>query len=513
MTMKRREFLARAAAGSAVLTMPGFLAGCGVQPATSIAEPPPANPFLDWFGVDEPTVARVMAALTVNGADIADLYFQHTRDSQILLEQGVVSEAESRIQQGLGLRVVVGEQTGYAYTEDLALPSMLTTARIAAAIASGTQTVVPRSFAHREAGNLYATTVPWSDVGLEQKLPILQSVEQKARALEPAVERVSVHWADSDERILIATLEGDLITDHRPMTRLTVIVTARRGDEVQSGYAHIAAREELVWYTDERLTSMVEEAVANTMILFETQRAPVGDMPVILASGASGILLHEAIGHGMEADFNRDGTSIYSDMMGQKVAAELVTVVDRADMPGERGALNIDDEGVAPGHTVLVDNGILVSYLHDRLSASQYGVGSTGSGRRQSYRFSPMPRMTCTYMEDGPHEKGEIIEAVDRGILCETYENGRVELGAGDYAFDVKNAWLVERGRVTAPLKDVTISGNGPELLQRITMVADDGRMDSGGWTCGKYGQNVPVSQGIPTVLVSTMTVGSRSTG
>ena len=513
MTIKRREFLGTMVAGSAVLTVPAFLHGCSVQQATAVADPIPENPFMDWFGVDQATVARVMSELTANGADAADLYFQHTRSNSLSLEDGIVSKANSNIQQGVGLRVVIGEQTGSAFTEDLTLPSMLAAARTASAIASGSRVVAPQAFQPKDMGGLYTTTVPWSDVGIEQKLPVLKFIEQKAKALEPAVSKVSVYWSDGDERVMIATLDGKLVTDHRPMTRATVVVTATKADEVQSGFSNIAAREEFGWYTEERLTTMVREAVDRTMILFDARRPPAGEMPAILASGASGILLHEAIGHGMEADFNRKGTSIYSDMIGKKVAEPFVTVVDQASIPRERGALNYDDEGNEAGRTVMVEDGILKSYLHDQISAKQYGLDPTGSGRRQSYQYAPMPRMTCTFMEDGPHTKEEIIEAVDHGIICETYTNGQVQIGAGDYTFYVKNGWLVEGGRVTAPIKDVNIIGNGPESLQRITMVANDARLDTGGWTCGKNGQSVPVSQGIPTVLVSKMTVGGENVG
>jgi TldD protein len=299
--------------------------------------------------------------------------------------------------------------------------------------------------------------------------------------------------------------------DHRPMTRVTAVVTAQKGEEIQSGYSNIAAREDFNWYTEERLTTMATEAVDRTLILFDARRPPAGEMPVILASGASGILLHEAIGHGMEADFNRKGTSIYSDMIGKKVAEPFVTIVDEASIPNERGALNYDDEGEKAGRTVLVEDGIMKSYLHDGISAKQYDVQPTGSGRRESYKFSPMPRMSCTFMEDGPHTRDEIIAAVDHGIIAETFTNGQVQIGPGDYTFYVKNGWLVEGGKITAPIKDVNIIGNGPESLRRITMVANDARLDTGGWTCGKNGQRVPVSQGIPTVLVSKMTVGGEN--
>ena len=513
MEIRRREFLSGMAAGGAILSMPAFLSGCGVNQAASLALPTPENPFLTWFGIDEPTISRVMAALAASGADAADLYFQHQRVNFLNMEDGIVSRANSEITQGVGLRAVVGEQSGYAFTEDLTLPSMLTAARTAAAIANGSSVVAPQAFRAKTEGKLYTIGVPWADIGVDRKLPLLRRVDQQARKADPAIENVFVYWADADERVLIATLDGHLIMDHRPMTRLSTQVTASRNGETQSGFSNIAAREEFSWYTDERIDEMVSEAVERTLILFEARRPPASEMPVILAAGASGILLHEAIGHGMEADFNRNGTSIYSDMIGKKVAESFVTIVDQGTIPRERGALNYDDEGNECGRTVMVDNGILRSYLHDTISAKHYNVTRTGSGRRQSYRFPPMPRMTCTFMEAGPHTKDEIIASVDSGIIAETYTNGQVQIGAGDYTFYVKNGWMVEKGKITAPIKDVNIIGNGPESLKRITMVADDARLDTGGWTCGKNGQQVPVSQGIPTVLVSNMTVGGERVG
>ena len=509
--LDRRTFLGHLAAGGAVLSVPGFLASCGVQQATSMTRPLPSNPALDWFGIDETTCAQVMSELTAKGADIADLYFQHARRNTLALEDGALADATSGVNQGMGLRVVSGGLTGFAFTEDLTLPSMLAAARTASAIATGSPVAAPKAFDPRPEGNLYSTTVPWSEVGVDRKLPILQSVEALARSMDPAVEKVSVYWVDVEERVSVATLDGRLVTDQRPLTRLTVLVTAKKGEQVQTGFSNISARQDIGWYTDERLKATVREAVDRTMILFDARRPRAGEMPVILAAGASGILLHEAVGHGMEADFNISGQSVYADMMGKKVAEPAVTIIDQATIPHERGALNYDDEGVGTGRTVLVEDGILKSYLHDQRTAMQYGTQSTGSGRRQSYKFAPMPRMTCTFMKAGPNTRDEIIAAVDRGIICETYTDGKVQIGAGDYTFNVKNAWLVERGKVTAPIKDAVIRGNGPETLTRIKMVADDPRFDTGGWTCGKNGQNVPVSQGLPTVLVSKMSVGVES--
>ena len=486
MTIKRRDFLGHVAAGSAVISMPTFLSGCGVPTATAVRDVTPENPFMTWFGVDQATTARVMSELTSSGADAADLYFQHTRSNSLTLEDGIVSNANSGIQQGVGLRVVIGEQTGYAFTEDLTLPSMLAAARTASAIASGSQVVAPQAFDPMASGDLYTMTVPWSDVGVDRKQALLKLIEEKAKSMDAAIQNVAVDWADADERVMIATLDGELVTDHRPMTRVTVVVTAKRDGNTQTGYSNIAAREDFAWYDEERLTGVAREAVDRTMIQFEARRPPAGEMPVILASGTGGILLHEAIGHGMEADFNLSGTSAYSDKIGKKVAEPFVTVVDQATIPHERGALNYDDEGNETGRTALVEGGILNSYLHDGISARQYGLEPPDQAAVESYKFAPMPRMSCTYMEDGPHTKDEIVAAVDRGIICETFTDGQVDLGAGDYTFYVKNGWLVEKGRITAPIKDVSVVGNGPELLERITMVANDAQLDAGGWTCGK---------------------------
>ena len=506
----RRRFLVDAATGAAALTLNSFLTGCAVRGPALMTEPVPDDPFMAWFGIDEPLMSRVMAELTTRGADAADLYFQHSRSNWIVLEDGIISQAYSSIDQGVGLRVVVGDQTGYAYTEDLSLPAMLGAARTATAIGGGSKVTPPTSFAQRGHGGFYAVAVPWSDVGIDRKLPKLRRVEARVRALESRVEKVSVSWSDQDERVLVASLDGRITTDQRPMTRLSCSVTARKGNDTQTGWSNVAARQGMYWYDDARLDKVAREAVDRTMILFDARRPPAGELPVVLSAGASGILLHEAIGHGMEADFNRKGVSIYADMMGRKVAPDFVTIVDDGTVEYERGALNVDDEGHPCERTVLVENGVLKSYLHDGISSRHYGVASTGSGRRQSFRHMPMPRMRCTYMENGPHTRDEIIAAVDRGIVAETFTNGQVNIGAGDFTFYIKNGWMVEKGKITAPIKDANIIGNGPDVLKKVTMAANDSRLDTGGWTCGKSGQMVPVSQGLPTLLVSSITVGGE---
>ncbi len=467
------------------------------------------HPYYDWFGVDEAMLSKVLSEALGRGADYADLYFEHSRSGSLTLEDGIISRASSAVDRGVGIRVVVGDQTGYAYSEDLDLPSMLKAARTAATIAQvSTDEVPPQTLTQRGHADLYSIDRNWEDVGVAEKLPLLQQTEAFVRAIEPGLEKVTVAWADSDDRVLIATSDGRVIADRRPMSRLWCSVAASKDGEVQTGSSNVAGRHGIDWYTDERLKTMCQEAVDRTMILFEARRPPAGELPVVLDAGASGILLHEAVGHGMEADFNRKGTSIYSTMIGETVAPECVTIVDSALHPFERGALNIDDEGNPTERTVLVENGVMRTYLHDRISAKHYGVESTGSGRRESFRHVPMPRMRCTYMESGEHDRDEIIESVKLGIVAETFTNGQVQIGAGDFTFYIKNGWLIEDGKVTAPIKDCNIIGNGPAVLKDISMVASDMKLDTGGWTCGKEGQRVPVSQGMPTVLVNKLTVG-----
>jgi TldD protein len=478
---------------------------------TPSATAQPADPlFYDFFGIDETLLSRVFAELMAQGADYGDLYFEQARRASISMEDGIISRASSSVDRGVGVRAVVGDQTGYAYSEDLDLESIQQAARTAASIARGGGAVPPQGFQRRQFEDLYSIGTAWEEVGVDQKLPLLTLVDKTCRALEPAVTKVSVSWMNSDERVLVVTSEGFAQADRRPMGLVAVSVTAEKDGQVQSGSANLAARRGLDYFSPERLDQLCRNAVDRTMILFEAIKAPAGEMPVVLAAGASGILLHEAIGHGMEADFNRKGTSIFSTLLDKKVADDCVTIVDSALHPNERGALNFDDEGNPTERTVLVEQGTMRSYLHDRLSAKHYGIPSTGSGRRQSFRHMPMPRMRCTYMENGPHTREEIISSVKRGIIAETFTNGQVAIGAGDFTFYIKNGWLIEDGKITAPIKDVNIIGNGPEALGRITMVADDLKIDSGGWTCGKEGQSVPVSQGLPTALVSKLTVGGE---
>jgi len=335
-------------------------------------------------------------------------------------------------------------------------------------------------------------------------------VNARLLAADPSVRKVNVYLHDESGAVLVADSTGRVVEDLQPMTLLAASVLAERGGRREQNGYNVAARAGLELFTPELLDRLVRRAWERTAVLFEAGQPPAGEMPVVLAAGSSGILLHEAIGHGMEADFNRKGVSIYADKMGKAIAAPFVSIVDDGTAPGARGSIHVDDEGNAAGRTVLVENGVLASYLHDAISARHYGVAPTGNGRRESYRYPPLPRMRSTYMLPGPHEREEIIRSVKRGVYCETFSNGQVQIGAGDFTFFVKNGWLIEDGRLTRPIKDVNLIGNGPRTLERIDMVSNDLAIDEGGWTCGKDGQSVPVSQGLPTVRVSSMTVGGR---
>jgi TldD protein len=512
-TWNRRDFLHASGAGIAALSMPGFLAACGGKTGAAVPPAPPDNPFLAWFGIDEPMLRRVIAELTSRGATHADAYFQHARTSSLRLEDGIVSLASTSIEQGVGLRTVIGDQVGFAFTEDLSEDAMRNAARTAASIAQGSALAAPAHLEFRpDRASYYTVQVPWGEVGIDRKLPLVTRIEELARAADPAVKKVTVGWVDHDERVLVADKDGLVATDSRPMVIIYVTVTAEKNGVRQSHNANLASRRGLEGITAAELQAVASQAVDRTMRLFDARRPPAGELPVVLDAGASGILLHEAIGHGLEADFNRKGTSIYSTMLGKRIAPEFVTIVDDGTLAHERGALNLDDEGRPTERTVLVENGILKSYLHDQISAAHYKLPTTGSGRRQSYRFAPMPRMRCTFMENGPHTRDEIIASIKgKAVLAETFTNGQVQIGAGDFTFYVKNGWLIEDGKITAPIKDVNLIGNGPDVLKKITMAANDSKLDAGGWTCGKNGQGVPVSQGQPTVLVSAMTVGGEN--
>src|SRR5512137_460434 len=465
----------------------------------------------DRFGVTERMIRETLAAALSRGGNFADAFFQHAISSDLGLEDGEVNRAHAGVSLGVGVRVVRGDQTGYGYTEDLTLPAMLDCARTAAAIPDGPARRAPTALHVGPARpDRYPLRRAWEQVTPDERRPLLAGLNERAFAADPRIRKVNLHLRSDSSTILVADSSGRLVEDRQPMTILSISVMAEQdGRREQNGY-NVAGRAGFEYYTPERLERLVRRAVDRTTILFEAGPAPSGDLPVVLAAGSSGILLHEAIGHGMEADFNRKGTSIYADKLGKPVARPFVSIVDDATLPGARGSINVDDEGNDAGRTVLVQDGVLTSYLHDAISARHYGVAPTGNGRRQGYRHPPLPRMRATYMLPGPHDPAEIIGSVQRGLYCENFSNGQVNIGGGDFTFYVKNGFLIEDGKLTRPVKDVNVIGNGPRALERVDMVGDDLEIDEGGWTCGKDGQSVPVSQGLPTVRVSSLTVGGR---
>lgn len=467
--------------------------------------------YFSSFGVDAALCRRVLAVALSRGADDADLYFEHSGSTSIALSDGKVNRAATHVDLGVGIRVVVGDQVGYAYTEDLTEAAMVAAARVAAEIAAGTRVSAPVELTERRGADRYRAAQPWEQVDLQTRVALVRDWEQRAFAADSRIIRVETSLGDSFKHILIARPDGRLIYDYQPMTRGWVVCTAESGGRKESSNANLAQRAGLEFYTPERVARMCQKAVGDTVALFDAVKPPAGEMTVVLGAGSSGILLHEAIGHGLEADFNRKGISIFADRVGQRIAPAGVNVVDDGTLPFARGSINIDDEGNEAQRTTLVEDGVLRGFLHDEISARHYGVAATGSGRRESFRHVVLPRMRSTYMEAGPYSPEEIVASVKRGIYCADFANGQVQIGAGDFAFYVRRGFLIEDGKLTSTIKDVNLIGNGPEVLATIEMVGNDLKIDEGGWTCGKDGQSVPVSQGMPTVKVSKLSVGGVS--
>lgn len=515
MSITRREFVKIAGVGAGALTLPGVMASCARDAALRDEEAllnsqsdNPVNYFERQFGVSQALLREVMQTGLAQGGDFCELYFQHSRSTMVALEDGAVNKASSTITLGMGVRVLKGDQTGYAYTEVLNRADMITAAKAAAVVASGASRVAPRSFAVGPVANLYPTRLWWSEVSVDKRVPLLNTLNSKTFAQDPRVTKVRASLADDDKVIMVANSLGQLFADRQPMVVVRLSCTAEDKGAKEENYDSFAGRADLDVIDDKLLDRMAKNAVSRALRNFDARKPPAGELPVVLSAGSSGILLHEAIGHGMEADFNRKGTSVFAEMIGKPVAEPFVNIVDDGTVQRNRGAINLDDEGGASQKTLLVENGVLRTYMHDRISAKHYGVESTGSGRRQSFRNAPMPRMRTTYMLNGPHSRDEIIASVKKGVICETFTNGQVNIGAGDFTFYVKNGQLIEDGKITAAIKDFNIIGNGPDVLRKVTHAANDMSIDSYAWTCGKNGQSVPVGLGMPTCLVSSITVG-----
>jgi TldD protein len=467
--------------------------------------------YFGRFGVTDKLIRETLGAALSKGGEYADVFFQHRVSNNMGLEDGAVNRAYANVALGAGVRVVKGDQTGYGYTEDLTADGLRRAALTAAVIADGPAKTAPVRFKTTAKPNRYPVKVRWEDVRPQQKLTILNGLNEKTFKADGRIKKVSINFADMSSVVLIADSTGRIVEDAQPMTSIYLSTVAEHEGKRENNTVNLAGRADMGLYTPAKLDSLVAKAIDKTMILFDAVQPPAGEMPVVLGAGSSGILLHEAIGHGMEADFNRKNVSIYSDKIGKPIAKDFVNIIDEGTQDGARGAINIDDEGNPVGKTMLVQKGILTTYLHDSISAKHYGVKPTGNGRRQGYEHAPMPRMRSTYMLAGPHKADEIIASVKKGIYCDHFSNGQVNIGAGDFTFYVKNGFLIEDGKLTKPIKDVNIIGNGPKVLEQIDMVGDDLKIDEGGWTCGKDGQGVPVSQGMPTVRVASITVGGRA--
>lgn len=467
---------------------------------------------LAHFGVTEEQLKKVLSVALEKGGDYADLFFEHSFYNYVGLQDGEVNRCNSNIDFGVGVRVLAGDQSGYAYVENVSVDEMMKAARTAARIATSGKAGKPVNLTEKAvAKNYYSIATPWESVILKDKMPYLQKLNDKIFSLDNRVQKVSASINDETSHILFCNSEGIIYYDYRPMVSLSAVCIMQENDKIENAYAARSYRKGFEFLTDDIIDIIAREAIDNTSIMFKAVKPKGGEMPVVMGAGGSGILLHEAIGHAFEADFNRKNVSIFSDQLNKKICNEHINVVDDGTLPFNRGSINIDDEGTEGQKTYIVKEGVLTSYLHDRISAKHYGIPSTGNGRRESFRHVPMPRMRATYMEAGNMKEADIIASVKKGIFVDNFTNGQVQIGAGDFTFFVKSGYLIEDGKLTQPIKDVNIIGNGPKALADITMVANNDKIDNGTWSCGKNGQSCPVTCGMPSALVSKLTVGGES--
>jgi len=465
--------------------------------------------FFERYGLAQVDVERYLSAALSAGGDFADLYFEYQTSTSVSLDESMVKSASQGISVGCGVRVLSGERTGYAYTDDLAPERILHAARTAAMIASGPAKEPVVGVGDTSGHNLYPVPLPSVEADVMAKVDLVNRADVAARAYDPRIKEVRVGYADELRKILVIGSDGSFAEDSQPLARLNVFCLAKSGSESAPGTAGGGGRVALDYFLTEKTPeSFAKEAARQAIIQLDAIDAPAGEMPVVLGPGWPGVLLHEAIGHGLEADFNRKKTSAFTEMMGRRVASDKCTVVDNGTMPGRRGSLNVDDEGNPTANTVLIEKGILKNYLTDKLSARLMGMGNTGNGRRESYKHIPMPRMTNTYMLAGEDAPEDIIASVQRGVYAVNFGGGSVDITNGKFVFSASEAYLIENGKVTAPLKNVTLIGNGPDVLTKVSMVGNDLKLDEGVGTCGKDGQSVPVGVGIPTLKVDRLTVG-----
>ena len=468
------------------------------------------NRYLEIFNVTEPQLQTLTATALAHGGDYCDLYFEHTTFFNLMLKDGVVSSGGFHTDFGVGIRTLIGEKTGYAYSENTDMADMISAAKAASAIAAGqkaTGLTYPGVNTRRQ--DLYPMQVNWRDMGADAFLPFMLELEKEISGRDTRIVKVLIRLSDSVTDVLMFNSLGELTYDTRPMGSITVSAVFQQNGKTENKNASRSFRMGAELISPALLKELADEVVKGIDERFDAIRPKGGQMSVVMGAGASGILLHEAMGHAFEADFNRKGQSIFSDKMGKQVCPAGVSVVDDGTVAYNRGSGNYDDEGVPGEKTYMVKDGILCSYLHDRISANRYGVSPTGNGRRENFRYNPIPRMRATYMESGNADPEGIIASVKNGIYVDEFSNGQVKIGEGDFTFFVKSGRLIENGRLTAPVKDINIIGNGPQALSDIVAVGNDLKIDNGTWTCGKE-QSVAVSCGMPTVLVSSLIVGGE---
>ena len=468
------------------------------------------NRYLEIFNVTEPQLQTLTATALAHGGDYCDLYFEHTTFFNLMLKDGVVSSGGFHTDFGVGIRTLIGEKTGYAYSENTDMADMISAAKAASAIAAGqkaTGLTYPGVNTRRQ--DLYPMQVNWRDMGADAFLPFMLDLEKEISGRDTRIVKVLIRLSDSVTDVLMFNSLGELTYDTRPMGSITVSAVFQQNGKTENKNASRSFRMGAELIGPALLKELADEVVKGIDERFEAIRPKGGKMSVVMGAGASGILLHEAMGHAFEADFNRKEQSIFSDKMGKQVCPAGVSVVDDGTVAYNRGSGNYDDEGVPGEKTYMVKDGILCSYLHDRISANRYGVSPTGNGRRENFRYNPIPRMRATYMESGNADPEGIIASVKNGIYVDEFSNGQVKIGEGDFTFFVKSGRLIENGRLTAPVKDINIIGNGPQALSDIVAVGNDLKIDNGTWTCGKE-QSVAVSCGMPTVLVSSLIVGGE---
>ncbi len=469
--------------------------------------------LLTPFGLDESHLSRALAEITAHKVDDADLYFQYTRNEGWSLEEGIVKTGSFSIDQGVGVRAVSGEKTAFAYSDDISEASLLDAARTVRSISAASRSARTKVPARKVAGSrsLYDGLDPIATLDSTAKVKLLEKVEQLARARDPRIVQVMAGLAAEYDVVLVARADGTLAADVRPLVRLSVTVIAEQNGRREVGSGGGGGRFGLAYFTDENILSYVNDAVTAALTNLEARPAPAGEMTVVLGPGWPGILLHEAIGHGLEGDFNRKGSSAFSGRIGKRVAAKGVTVLDDGTIADRRGSLNVDDEGNASQRNVLIEDGILRGYIQDSMNARLMKVKPTGNGRRESYAHIPMPRMTNTYMLGGDKDPQEIVASIKKGLYATNFGGGQVDITSGKFVFSASEAFWVENGKIQYPVKGATIVGNGPDALTRVSLIGNDMALDSGVGTCGKEGQSVPVGVGQPTLRIDGLTVGGTA--